>query len=126
MPNEYLEHLKGDDAMVSSTLSSVLREQTAAVLQDVKESVLAAKIVNENTQISAKNVQNIFITAEEGAVVSFVAGLKTTLLAQQLLNTPCTIKCGTIEKSNLLCVSWDVSKSSPTTFTVTLNFQNAL
>ena len=124
--SEYIEHLSRDGAMVSSTLSSVLREQTAAVLEDVKESVLMAKIANEDTQVAAKNVQNIFITAEDGAVVSFIAGLKTTLLAQQLLNTPCTIQCGSIEKNNLMCTSWDASKTSPTTFTVTLNFQNAL
>ena len=121
--SEYLEHLAQDDAMVSSTLSSVLRQQTR--LDHEPAGSLACKIICDDIEITTGDIQDVSFS-ENDTSVSFFAGLGTVGQAQGLYGSLCKITCGTIEVDNAKCIHLTMSKISPATFVVSLKFQNAL
>ena len=123
--SEYLDHLNSQGSMVSSTLSSVLREQTALVSGTEEISSLTAKITCGDIEIFTDDVQDVSFLPENDVSVSFYAGKSTMLASQKLLrNIDCNVSCGSIERDKLECVSWEVSKLSMTSFVVTLKFKN--
>lgn len=121
--SEYIEHLNSDSALVSSTLASVLKQQTMLGNPGEEELSLKVKITGPDTKIITDDVQNISFSATEVGI-SFFTGYKATLTAQKLLNSmSCGIRCGSIEKDNIECIAWEATKVSQATFMVTLRFK---
>lgn len=122
--SEYLEHLSRDDALVSSTLSSVLKQQT--VLGSEQDAgAFEVTIRNDHTEILTDDVDNITFN-DQVVEVSFFAGYQTASNAQLLYKTMCNISCGSIEKTEIKCLDWGIAKVSPSTYIVTLKFRESL
>lgn len=124
MSSEYLEHLTQEGAMVSSTLSSVLKQQTKLAHEDAPPA-LSILISAPDIEITTDDIQNVSFSSN--IEVSFFTGKNTVISAQGLLNSPeCSVSCGSIEEANLKCIAWEASKVSSTMFMVTLKFTKNL
>jgi hypothetical protein len=120
--SEYLDHLSKDDAMVSSTLSSVLKEQTTMVSEAVEK--MSAQFACGGSQITTDDVQDVTFDAS-GIEISFFAGYATALKSQKLYRNKCNVSCGGIETDGI-CSKWSAVKVSSTSFMVSLKFQDSL
>ena len=121
--SEYLEHLAQENAMASSTLSTVLRQQT--MLGPDKSEQLTCRITCGETEVETDDIQDVSFSDDE-IIVSFFAGLNTVSQAQRFHGLECNVTCYAIESDNVKCTKWSVSKVSPAAFLVTLKFQNSL
>ncbi len=122
--SEYLEHLNKTGAMVSSTLSSVLKEQIALTNELTQPNSMTAILSGAGEKILTDDIQDITFDMKT-IDISFFAGQATMLKTQKLYKNKCDVSCGGIEKSGF-CSKWSASRVSPTTFMVALKFQDSL